>query len=153
MEARYITNKQWFYIYKPIVTVIFLLFAANVWSSSDHQAPNSIVGTTNVDAEELIGLFEKYTDIVMIDSRLSGDRKQGYIEGAVSLPDTITNCKTLSKQLPAKSMPVVFYCNGARCARSENAVNIALSCGYSNIFWFRGGFEEWLVKGYSYLKE
>ena len=60
MEARYTTNKQWFYIYKPIVTTIFLLFAANVWSSSDHQAPNSIVGATNVDAEELIGLFEKY---------------------------------------------------------------------------------------------
>ena len=40
-----------------------------------------------------------------------------------------------------------------KCGRSAKAIVIALQCGYSNIYWFRGGFEEWLSKGYPYLQE
>jgi len=38
--------------------------------------------------------------LVLIDSRIRADRKEGYIEGSVSLPDIETTCEALAQQLP-----------------------------------------------------
>ena len=117
------------------------------------KSPESIEGTTQVTAEGFIELVDAIPNLIVIDSRIPGDRKQGYVEGSISLPDVETNCDTLGKIIPKKSSPALFYCNGVKCGRSAKAVKIALSCGYNNIYWFRGGFEEWLAKGYPYLQE
>ncbi len=116
-------------------------------------SPDTIPGTKKVDAEGVIDIVEKISDLIIIDSRIRQDRAQGYIEGSVSLPDIETNCATLAKLIPKKSSPVLFYCNGPKCGRSVKASNKALACGYRNIYWFRGGFEEWKIKNYPYLKE
>jgi len=101
----------------------------------------------------LISLVEKIADLTLVDSRIPGDRKQGFIEGSLSLPDVETTCDSLAKVISAKNAPTLFYCNGVKCGRSVNAIKVALKCGYNNIYWFRGGFEEWLAKGYPYLQE
>jgi len=117
------------------------------------KSPESIDGTTKVTAEGFIELVDSKPELIIIDSRIPGDRKQGYVEGSISLPDIDTTCATLAKNIPEKSSATLFYCNGVKCGRSAKAVKVALSCGYSNIYWFRGGFEEWLAKGYPYLQE
>lgn len=116
-------------------------------------SPDSIPGTTRVDAEGVISIVEKVTDLVIIDARISVDRKQGFIEGSRSLPDIDTTCGTLEKVIPGKSRPVLFYCNGVKCGRSVKSINIAQACGYQKIYWFRGGFEEWKAKGYPFVTE
>ncbi|MCF6257882.1 MAG: rhodanese-like domain-containing protein [Gammaproteobacteria bacterium] len=121
-----------------------------VWATA---APESIEATVNVNAEEFIELVENNPELVIIDSRIRGDRIQGFIEGAISLPDTDTTCDSLSKIIRKKETASLFYCNGIKCIRSSKAIKIALNCGYSNIYWFRGGFGEWLEKGYPYLQE
>ncbi len=115
--------------------------------------PEQIAGSQRVDAERVIELAEKQKNLVIVDSRIPGDRKIGYIEHSISLPDAKTNCKNLAKIIPQKTTPVVFYCNGVKCGRSVVATNVALKCGYTKIFWFRGGFEEWQSKEYPYLHE
>jgi len=125
-------------------------FLASAWAA---KSPESIEGTVKVTAEEFIDLVDKISDLVVIDSRIPGDRKQGFVEGSLSLPDVDTTCESLSKVVSKKDAPSLFYCNGVKCGRSAKAIKIALSCGYSNIYWFRGGFEEWLEKGYPYLQE
>jgi rhodanese-related sulfurtransferase len=132
--------------------IIFLCccFFTSAWAA---KSPESIEGTTKVTAEEFIDLVEKMPELVIIDSRIPGDRKQGYIEGSLSLPDVDTTCESLSKVISKKDAVSLFYCNGVKCGRSAKAIKIALSCGYTNIYWFRGGFEEWLEKGYPYLQE
>jgi rhodanese-related sulfurtransferase len=116
-------------------------------------SPEKIKGSTIVNAEQFIELAGKIPQLLIIDSRIQSDRKQGYIEGSVSLPDVDTNCNSLAKVIPRKDYPTLFYCNGVKCGRSATAVTIALQCGYKNVYWFRGGFEEWLAKGYPYLQE
>jgi len=116
-------------------------------------APESIDAAITVNAEEFIELVGNIPELVIIDSRIRGDRIQGFIEGALSLPDIDTSCESLSKIVRKKDTPSLFYCNGVKCARSSKAINIALDCGHSNIYWFRGGFGEWLEKGYPYLQE
>jgi len=133
-----------------MLAVIGVLMATGVLAS---PSPGSIPGAIRVSAEEFIELVNRVPGLTIIDSRIPNDRKQGFVEGSISLPDVSTTCDSLARVLPAKDAPSLFYCNGVKCGRSAKAINIALSCGYSNIYWFRGGFEEWLKKGYPYLQE
>jgi rhodanese-related sulfurtransferase len=129
-----------------LITLTFACPAAA--AKTDVLSPDSIQGTSKIDAEQLIDLVEKTPDIVIIDSRIIADRDQGYIEGSISLPNTDTTCESLSKVVPDLARPSLFYCNGIKCGRSAIAIKIAVGCGYTNLFWFRGGFEEWKNKGY-----
>jgi len=125
-----------------------LLCILNTSYAYDYTSPEIIEGSTKIDAETLIKLAQDNDDLVIIDSRIKSDRRQGFITGSVSLPDTDTDCVTLLSILDNNNTPTVFYCNGPKCRRSDRAVMTALGCGYKSIYWFRGGFEEWKEKNY-----
>jgi len=131
----------------------YALFLSFVTSSfaEEEKSPNHLEGTEKVNSEKLIQYVEGIPDLIIIDSRIKIDRQLGYIEGSYSLPDVETSCATLAKILPHKKSPAAFYCNGPKCGRSANAVKVAIKCGYTNTFWFRGGFEEWKKKKYPFV--
>ncbi len=121
-------------------------------ASDSYTSPETITGSYRIDAEGLIALVNENENQIIIDSRISSDRKQGYIPGSISLPDTDTHCDSLARLIAEKSDPVVFYCNGPKCRRSDNAVVIAVACGYTNVYWFRGGIEAWRADNYPITK-
>ncbi|MGD8560221.1 MAG: rhodanese-like domain-containing protein [Gammaproteobacteria bacterium] len=116
--------------------------------SDTWQAPAVIDGATPVTAEELSDLMAEMDELVLIDSRHESQRQQGAIAGSVALPDTKTTPGALLRLVPDKLTPIVFYCEGAGCPHSMKAVKKAVSFGYMNIFWFRGGLAEWKEKGF-----
>lgn len=126
--------------------------ASTVVHSESYTSPEMIEGAHRIEAEELIQLVDQDKIRIIIDSRISSDRKLGFIPGSISLQDTDTNCESLASLIPQKSDAVVFYCNGPQCRRSDNAVAIAADCGYSNIYWFRGGIEAWRADNYPLSK-
>ena len=134
-----------------LICLSFLIAPLRSYAKGTEKTPDFIAGSVKIDAEGLINQAEKETKLIIIDSRINSDRQQGFIEGSISLPDTQTSCTTLSKKLPHKNFPVIFYCNGPKCGRSVVAVKVAVLCGYKNIYWFRGGFEEWKQKKYPYI--
>jgi rhodanese-related sulfurtransferase len=137
---------------KISVLLVLGLGICQAWADPIVAIPDRIPGATTVDAEGVLSLASQFQNLVIIDSRIAGDRKHGYIDHSISLPNTNTSCKTLSKRIPTRSTPVLFYCNGVKCGRSVVATRIALACGYSKVYWFKGGFEEWLSKKYPYVK-
>ena len=44
--------------------------------------------------------------------------------------------------------PLVFFCQGASCWESYNAVLRANAAGYANIYWYRGGLGAWAEAAY-----
>ena len=46
-----------------------------------------------------------------------------------------------------RAMPIVTYCQGRDCWMSYNAALRAIALGYSNVLWYRGGFQAWLLAG------
>ncbi|MBI2778255.1 MAG: rhodanese-like domain-containing protein [Gammaproteobacteria bacterium] len=132
--------------------MVWLLLLPVAGFSGDEIVPEIIAGTNRVDAEKLIEL-ESRSNLVIIDSRLLVDRRQGYIEGSVNLTDTVTDCDSLAAVAPDVKAPILFYCNGPRCPRSARAAGIAQACGYRKVYWLRGGFEEWKQKKYPYIKK
>jgi len=125
----------------------------NTDKSEHHIAPQSIDGASVVSATQVVEMVSTNKKSVLIDSRYVADRKQGYIQGSIALPNTQTNCNILKKHISDKAHPVIFYCNGVSCKRSEAAVKIALGCGYRQVFWFRGGLDEWIINKFPYVKE
>ena len=138
-------------LFKNLLTTfffLFFLFACKISFADDYISPDEIKGSTKIDAESLIKLASEHDNLVIIDSRIKSDRRQGFIAGSISLPDTETSCFSLFPIINRKNTPTVFYCNGPKCRRSDRAVIIASECGFTNIYWFRGGFEEWKNKNY-----
>lgn len=123
------------------------LFSSVAMSAEEIKAPDAIPNTTRVSAEQVVDLVNKTPSLVIVDARKAEDRQSaGWIEGSVALPNVDTNEQSLSKLVPDKNTPVLFYCNGVKCGRSVESANKAVSWGYKNIYWFRGGWEEWLEK-------
>jgi len=132
---------------KLYVLVSLLILSVNV-SAGEKLAPESIDGTKRVSAEELVNLVTNTPSMVVIDARKSSDRESaGWIEGSIGLPNYDTDAQSLAKHIATKETPVLFYCNGVKCGRSVDSARKAVSLGYKNIYWFRGGWEEWTAKG------
>lgn len=132
--------------------LLTILLGGPAFAEEPIKSPPDIPGATKVTAEQVIETANRYPDLIIIDARIRMDRRQGYLEGSISLPDVDTTCESLGAVLPAMDSPVLFYCNGPRCGRSAKSVKRALACGYTNIFWFRGGYEEWQNKHYPVIK-
>jgi len=131
----------------PTLICFFLLCANNAFAETE-AVPEQIEGVTRISAEKLIDLLDEYDDLVIIDARKPSDRAKGFIEDSIPLPDFDTNAATLAQHLASKSTPVIFYCNGEKCGRSVKSSKLAVTEGYSKVFWFRGGWAEWVEKGY-----
>jgi rhodanese-related sulfurtransferase len=109
-------------------------------------APDSVPGTTRVSAEQAVELILASPKMVIIDSRHAEEFAKGHIEGAINLLDTDTSPEILARHLAGKDTPVLLYCNGERCLRSSNAAKTAVNAGYKKVYWFRGGWMEWVEK-------
>lgn len=147
----YVSGSKCHSIQLVILSLICWLFSHHVLAENS-VVPATISRAVNVNAEELIDLAENVPNLVIIDSRVAPDRINGYIEGSISLPNTETNCTTLAKVVKTLDAPVVYYCNGPKCGRSAKAIKVALDCGYTKSYWYRGGFEEWKDKNYPYIR-
>ncbi len=115
------------------------------------ELPMTLNGVDTLNAEALITLAQGVDDLIVVDSRLPEDRNLGFIGDSYSLTDTDTSCTTLARISSDRDRSLVFYCNGVSCTRSVNALKVARKCGYKQLYWLRGGFQEWQDKDYPYL--
>ena len=129
-----------------LLLVIFI-FSVNQSFARDWEVPVVMDGATPVTAEELSDLMKQMDNLVIIDSRLEEKESNRSIVGSHPLPYTRTSPDALSSLVPDKLTPVVFYCDNLGCPHSMKAIRKAVSYGYVNVFWFRGGLSEWVEKG------
>jgi rhodanese-related sulfurtransferase len=117
--------------------------------------PSQLPGVTMVTASEVVALQQK--GVPIIDVRLAREYHEKHIRGAQSIPYAEKSLKDVAFD-PAldewagpekldKAKPVIFHCNGAECWKSYKAAKVALSKGFTTIYWFRGGFPEWESSG------
>ena len=129
------------------------LLACSLWliqqpcvADNKPYAPESIEDVMIVTAEEAIDLILDDPEMPIIDSRKKTEFVKGHIEGAISILNTDMTEEDLQRVAPAQDRAILFYCNGARCMRSTDAIRKAKSWGYTNLIWFRGGWKEWTEK-------
>jgi ABC-type phosphate/phosphonate transport system substrate-binding protein/rhodanese-related sulfurtransferase len=125
-------------------------------STLGYFTPRLLEGATIVSADEVIALVKK--GAVLYDTRSEDEYRDKHIKGAKWLPYGEKSAKEVGFD-PAKdsfdvakagdkSKPVIFACNGAECWKSYKSCVAALKAGYRQVYWFRGGFPEWVARGY-----
>ena len=127
---------------------VVAVFGVGLTVSAQADAPLEIAGATTVDAAMIIDLVETTPTLVILDNRNETDYNAGHIEGAVRLIDTdITEASVLAAHISALDTPALFYCNGLQCGRAANAVAKAVEWGYTNVYYYAKGMEEWKAEG------
>ncbi|MBN2869521.1 MAG: rhodanese-like domain-containing protein [Campylobacterales bacterium] len=83
------------------------------------------------------------------DAREKRHFQKSRIKGAKPVHFDVSKAEYIVIELPkAKEEPLVFYCYGESCANSYEAALAVRKLGYSNVYWFLNGFNEWSEKGY-----
>ncbi len=125
-------------------------------STLGYFTPRELPGATVVTADEVAQLVKK--GATLYDTRSAEEYGAKHIQGAKLVPyhekshkevgfDAAKDQFDLSKVVPDKNATVIFACNGAECWKSYKAAAAAIKAGYRQVYWFRGGFPEWSLKG------
>lgn len=87
--------------------------------------------------------IEKKKDIFLLDVRTQEEYNAGHIKGAHLIP-----VAELDKNIHAipPDKPIVVYCERGR--RSTNACQILKEKGLTDLYNFKGGFQQWKSEGY-----
>lgn len=80
-----------------------------------------------------------HQEVLIVDVRSGDEFKAGHIEGAVNLP--LTELSQKIEELPKNTL-IVTVC-GKGGGRSEQAANLLLTQGLSNVRWLCGGYFKW----------
>jgi rhodanese-related sulfurtransferase len=126
--------------------IIAMSFSSVCLADEKPFAPETIDEVVIVTAEEAIELILENPGMPIIDSRKKTEYVKGHIEGAISMLNTEMTEQGLQKVVADKGAAILFYCNGIRCLRSTDAIRKAKGWGYTNLIWFRGGWNEWTDK-------
>ena len=125
-------------------------------STLGYFTPRMLNGVKIVSAEEVAELMRK--GVPMFDTRSEEEYRDRHIRGAKWLPYGEKSAKEVGFDakrdqfeldgLADKNGPVIFACNGAECWKSYKSCVTARAQGFTQVYWFRGGFPEWVAKGY-----
>jgi rhodanese-related sulfurtransferase len=131
---------------KSFALFLLITLPATLFASEKPYAPDEMPGVTIVSAEEVIEMVLANPELIVIDSRKKTEYIKGHIEGAINILNTELGLEELEFIAPEKTTTLLFYCNGVRCLRSSDSLVKATGWGYTNLFWFRGGWKEWTEK-------
>jgi rhodanese-related sulfurtransferase len=121
-----------------------------------NTTPTSLPGVKVISASEANALILQ--GIQVYDVRVEEEYKKAHVPGAISVVYKEGSAKEVDfdladdqfalNRLPKdKSTPFIMYCDGTICWRSYKSAVMAKKAGWTNIYWFRGGFPEWVAAG------
>lgn len=129
-----------------VLSLLCLLIQAMSAAQATAQAPREAAGAHTIGTATAKLLFDK--EFLFIDVRSAKDFKSGHIPGArhLAVHSEDFNAKNLSA-IAKKDQAVVFYCNGIACMGSSIASQKAVEWGWTQIIYYREGFQQWRNDG------
>lgn len=128
------------------VRILFLIMLLGLFSSALAEAPESVPGATTISTGKAKALFD--SQVLFVDVRSASRYAEGRIASAINLELEDTLTKEALEKVAAKDTPIVFYCDGISCGRSAIAAKIALSWGFTSVYYYREGFPVWNRAGF-----
>ncbi|MDJ0840450.1 MAG: rhodanese-like domain-containing protein [Acidobacteriota bacterium] len=111
------------------------------------------VGITDIDLDQAAKIYKYAGDFTFwIDARDPELYEKGHIEGAhlMHFYEMNSYLETVQQKIEeAQPIALVLYCKGADCTDSHHlAEELESKFGYTNLFVYKGGFNEWYEAGY-----
>ena len=126
---------------KRMAMVLFVLCLSMLFMgcTDTEQEEQVMISYEQISQEEAKALMESETDYVILDVRTEEEFAEGYIAGAILIPDYAIKEKAES-MLPDKDQLILVYCRSGR--RSKLAASELVTLGYTNVKEF-GGIIDW----------
>jgi rhodanese-related sulfurtransferase len=127
----------------PLIIFAFctLVSAAELVDST----PEQVAGATTVDVAQAKKLFDE--EALFVDLRKENMWNAGRIPGAAWLEMKTAFNKEALVEEASTDEAIVFYCSGVRCPRSAKACEMAITWGYTKVYYFRDGYPAWKNAG------
>ena len=106
--------------------------------------PSSPTGIKSISTEQALSLFQ--AGVLFVDAREIEEYEEGHIFGAISSEDFMDLTFTIEEK-QGKTVPIVTYCGGGECAKSEELAYGLLESGFNQVYIYLGGWTEWEEKG------
>ena len=123
-----------------IMLFSFLFVTESVLAKS--SAPEQVDGAVTISTRRVKSLMNQ--GVAFIDVRRVTDYQASHIQWAIHLDLLLDLTEESLEAVVKKHQPVVFYCNGELCQRSAIASEKAVAWGWKKVFYYRGGFPDWV---------
>lgn len=122
----------------PLLLCLALLSACGTQQDKVASSPpaNSYI---QISAEQAKTIMDEQEDYILLDVRTEGEFAEGYIEGAILIPDTEIKSRA-ETEMPDKDALILVYCRSGN--RSKRAAEALADMGYTNVQEF-GGINDW----------
>lgn len=139
------------------MTILFGMvpFAGAMQVNSDDSPSNNNVhlpldtGTGQpvhiMNIDDLVKLTKSNTSYVLVDARKRGQYDKEHLPGAVSIPLSTTDSYAANLN---KDQLIVVYCQSYQCPVSTESADEFMKLGFTNVWDYKGGIQEWKDKGY-----
>lgn len=120
------------------------------------QTPSSIAGGQVISTQALSTLMrDRQSPLVVFDvlgaqETLPSALPAAWMSEPGTYADGVQQRVTQALQQATqgrRDVALVFYCASEQCWMSYNAALRAISAGYTNVRWYRGGLESWKAAG------
>lgn len=96
----------------------------------------------DIDRKELVEKIERGDDFVLVDALSPQHYERSHLPGAVNLP--LEFIDEAEKMVPDKNSELVVYCMNVDCGTSAEEARELEEMGYTNVFHYPGGKQDWL---------
>lgn len=96
--------------------------------------------------EVLKKMMDNDDDFVLIDARVHEGYEKEHLPGAIRIPADRLGEHMLKSY--KKDCTIISYCSGWSCESSTIAAQKMDKYGFTNVFDFKGGLEDWKKAGY-----
>lgn len=116
--------------------------------ASSKQEHQPVIHLNEIDADSMRALVES-DSAILFDARTPDEFNTGHIANALSFPiSQFDSMYPLYQDRLAETKTVITYCSGIHCTDSTMLAKELYLKGYTDIFVFKGGVEEWQGLGY-----
>jgi rhodanese-related sulfurtransferase len=130
-------------------------------SASGHDAPSvfdgvlsNVAGSPEISTAELRAALVD-SSVIILDARPYEEYAISHIPGARTAPAKpgttpalyVADAAEVAKSIPDKSQPLILYCNGLFCGRSERFADDLTKLGYRNVRRYQLGAPGWRALG------
>lgn len=145
-------RKKKVYIQYGTIFVLIMVFGITNFLIKNYDILRSGVpkyGYLTISPKDLMGMKDRNSELIIIDTRLEQYFKSGHIKGAINLPST--NLKMTEKVLrKEKEKEIVIYSEDEE--RSKTTCEVLSNIGFSKIRNLDGGIYSWINSGQELVK-
>jgi rhodanese-related sulfurtransferase len=100
-----------------------------------------------ISVEELLRKLDESAAIVLIDALAPMVYAHSHLPGAINLPASSLDRFMIERRLPDRDAEIIVYCSSSDCDDSIVTARELAALGYTNVFHYAGGKDEWRARG------